>query len=159
VLRALRDSKLARADKIVIEGVSLGAMTAGMLAADDTTLAGVIMISGEYDLLAALRHPRAMPAWMLAMRNGIRLTGRGGLASRSVLTVARRIKSPVLLINGAMDDRTDPAHASHLAAAIDSAGGHARFVLVPDYGHRIPPEVRARIVDPFLAAVLGARAP
>lgn len=155
VIRAIQDSGLVRRDDVVVEGVSLGAMTAGMLAADDPQLAGAVLISGEYDMPAVLTHPRTMKAWLLIARAALHHGGRTGLRSRSVLSVASRIKQPLLVVNGETDDRTDPLHARHLVAAIDSAGGRARFVLVPGYGHQIPPKVRGSIVDPFLATIFG----
>ena len=155
VIHALRASGDVEPGRIALEGVSLGAMTAGFVAARDPRLACVIMISGEDDPYAALLHPRSATALALMTRAALRLGGRDALRSRSLLGVAAQIKVPALLINGEQDDRTDPAHAEQLAAAINARGGHARFVLVPKYGHQIPPPVRGPIVDPFLATSLG----
>lgn len=156
VLRTLRASGDVQPDHIVLEGVSLGAMTAGLVAAQDPHLAGVIVISGEADPYAALLHPHSLTELGLMTRAMVRVGGGTALRSRSMLDAAARIKVPALIINGANDDRTDPAHARQLAAAINAHGGHARFVLVPGAGHQIPFAVRAPIIDSFLASLGGA---
>ena len=157
VIRALRASSDVQPEHIVLEGVSLGAMTAGFVATDDPHLAGVIMISGEDDVYGALTHPHSATELGLMARRAVTL-GRDGMRRRSLVEQASRIRVPALLINGEQDDRTDPSHAKALAAAINAHGGSARFVLVPGYGHQIPPAVRGPFIDPFLASVLGGAA-
>jgi dipeptidyl aminopeptidase/acylaminoacyl peptidase len=53
------------------------------------------------------------------------------LRSRSLLYVAGNVKAEALILNGAMDDRTDPDQALRLAAAINAHGGHARAIVYP----------------------------
>jgi dipeptidyl aminopeptidase/acylaminoacyl peptidase len=58
-------------------------------------------------------------------------------------------------MNGALDDRTDPAQAQRLAAEISSHGAHARVVIYPNYGHQIPFGVRDKEIDLFIDTLLG----
>ena len=58
-------------------------------------------------------------------------------------------------MNGALDDRTDPAQAQRLAAEISSHGGRVRVVIYPKYGHQIPFGVRDKEIDLFIDTILG----
>src|SRR5688500_1479165 len=81
------------------------------------------------------------------------------LMARSILRRAGDIKGSVLILNGAKDDRTDPDQARALADQIARGGGNARAIIYPDFGHKIPAEVRAKDIDPFIHEVLGASSP
>ena len=72
-----------------------------------------------------------------------------------LINFADQIKAPVLILNGAKDDRTDPAQALQLAEAINKHAGHAKAIIYPQYGHQIPVEVRNKDVEPFIQQVLG----
>ena len=157
VLDTLQRAGLIAPGKVVILGVSLGAMTAGRVAIDRPTLAGVVMISGEYDLNDELAHPRTALAAGLARAAGDRLGGDTALATRSLIHDGARFHVPALILAGAKDDRTNPEHAKALADSIVAHGGSARFVEYPDYGHQIPPAVRGAEVNAFVARVLGIR--
>lgn len=157
VIDSLQRAGLAAPGKIVLLGVSLGAMTAGRVAIDRPALAGVIMISGEYDLNDELTHPRSALAQGLARSAADRLGGDSALVTRSLIHDGARLRVPALLLAGARDDRTNPAHARALADSITAHGGSARFVEYPGYGHQIPPTVRAAEIDTFVAKVLGKK--
>ena len=135
--------------KVVIEGISRGALVAGLVAAYDTantaSLAGVILISGLYDLPQFAANPKSPEAKEI-VSSMIDETGGGpdALRTRSVLDYAQNVKVPVLILNGAKDDRTDPAQARRLAEKLVSHGVQARVIVYPDYGHQIPVGFRQR---------------
>jgi dipeptidyl aminopeptidase/acylaminoacyl peptidase len=60
-------------------------------------------------------------------------------------------------MNGADDDRTDPAQAQPLADSITRRGGKARAIIYAKVGHQIPVALRNREIDRFIDEVLGAR--
>ena len=157
VLDTLQRAGLAAPGKIVVLGVSLGAMTAGRVAIDRPTLAGVVMISGEYDLNDELTHPRSTLARGLAQAAADRLGGDSALVTRSLIHDGPRFHVPALILAGANDDRTNPVQGKALADSIVAHSGRARFVEYPGYGHQIPPSVRAAEIDAFVAQVLGRR--
>jgi dipeptidyl aminopeptidase/acylaminoacyl peptidase len=157
VIAKLRAEGRASAQRLVIEGFSLGAVTAGLVAAQDPSISGLVLVSGVYDLPAYVADSAAS-----AERRGIvRLLKyeTGGTAdalnARSVLRVANRIKASTLILNGAKDERTDAAQARRLAEDIVRSGGDAHAIIYPDVGHQIPVEVRNRDIDPFIDQVLG----
>ena len=88
------------------------------------------MISGLYDLpqfAANARSPIAKEV-VAALK-----TETGGapqaLRERSVLLIDRPIRASALILNGAKDDRTDPAQARTLADRIQRGGGHALAII------------------------------
>lgn len=129
---------------------------AGLIATRDPSLAGIVLISGLYDLPEFAANPKTAQAKQIV--NAMVDETRGAsdaLRTRSVLYAAQNIKASTLILNGAKDDRTDPAQARRLAEEITSHGGEARAIIYPDYGHQIPVEVRDKEIDPFIDRVLG----
>lgn len=158
VIARLKADGIARPDKVLIQGTSLGAVTAALVAEQDDKLAGLVLISGLYDLPAYFRHPPSSAA--LGIKStAISQTGGGdaALQARSALPRAGQIHAATFILNGALDDRTDPAQARRLAAAINGAGGHARVHVYPGYGHEIPVAARDAEISAFVDAVLRAR--
>jgi dipeptidyl aminopeptidase/acylaminoacyl peptidase len=156
VIARLRADGYVKANRIVIQGVSRGAMVAGLLASEDSGIAGVIMISGVYDLPEYVQKAKS-PMQKSVVDALISETGASeqALRSRSVLYFAQNFKAPALILTGAQDDRTDPNQALRLANEINEHGGHARTIVYPQYGHNIPVEVRNKDIGPFIAQVLG----
>jgi dipeptidyl aminopeptidase/acylaminoacyl peptidase len=156
VIATLRAEGRASPDRLLIEGISRGALTAALVAADDASIAGLVLISGVYDLptyvadAGATAGQRAVVAAMIAETGGT----SDALQARSVLHRAADIRADTLILNGAKDDRTDPDQALALADRITRAGGTARTIVYPDHGHRIPVDVRNRDIDPFVDRVL-----
>jgi dipeptidyl aminopeptidase/acylaminoacyl peptidase len=99
-------------------------MTAGLVAAQDPAVSGLVLISGVYDLPAYVKSPRASTGVVMSL---MAETGGSGdaLESRSVMRHAREIKAASLILGGAKDDRTDPDQARVLADLIAGAGGNA----------------------------------
>lgn len=155
VIGTLEAEGLGEPGRVLLHGVSLGAMTAGLVAARDPDIDGVVLISGLYDLPAVLDRPRTPGA--AAVRAAVlrQTTGdANALRSRSLLLQVRTVRSAALILNGARDDRTDPDQARRLAEAFRAQGLTAKAVIYPDYGHEIPSAVRQAEIDAFIARQL-----
>ena len=157
VIAKLRADGQASPDKLLIEGISRGALTAGLVAAHDPSVSGLVLISGVYDLPAYVADSAASAEKSMVVQS---LTAEAGatadaLSARSVMRFAGGIKASSLILNGAKDERTDPGQARSLAERINRSGGDAKAIIYPDFGHQIPVEVRNRDVDPFIDRVLG----
>jgi dipeptidyl aminopeptidase/acylaminoacyl peptidase len=155
VLAKLVADRQAAPDKIVIEGISLGAVTGALIASHDKPIAGLVLISGLYDMPTFLAHPKSAAA-MSVKAAAIEQTGGGGdaLRSRSALFLASRNKANTLILSGGKDDRTDANQAVLYADAINATGGHARAHIYPQYGHAIPVHAREAEIDAFIDATL-----
>ena len=153
VIAKFRADGVIAPDKLVVEGISRGAIVAGLVAAHDPLVAGVVMISGEYDLstLAGGHQSDRCEA------GRTRVGGTDAIRARSVINFAKEIKATTLILNGGKDDRTDPEHARRLAKDITASGGKARVIIYPDFGHQIPVDVRTKDIEPFLTQVWGTR--
>jgi pimeloyl-ACP methyl ester carboxylesterase len=57
VVATLRAQGMASPDKLVIQGISRGALTAGLIAAQDPSVSGLVLISGVYDLRTYVNDP------------------------------------------------------------------------------------------------------
>ncbi len=157
VIAKLRADGYVSANKLAIVGISRGALVAGLIAAHDSSVAGIVLISGLFDLPQFLADPKSSPIKRSVM-DALRAETGGGeeaLQARSLLSFAKHIKAATLILNGEKDDRTDPQQARRLAEEITRNGGNARAIIYPDYGHQIPVDVRNKEIDPFLAHVLG----
>ena len=156
VIAKLRADGYVKANRLLIQGVSRGAMVAGLLASHDSTIGGVVMISGAYDLPEYVRKAES-PMQKSVVEALTSETGGSeeALRSRSLLYFTDHLKTPALILNGAKDDRTDPDQALRLAEAINKHGGHAKAIIYPEYGHQIPVEVRNKDIEPFIEQVLG----
>ena len=143
-------------DKVVIEGISRGALVAGLIAAEDPSIAGIVLISGLYDLPRFMADPKSGEARLVA-QSIIEETGGGSdaLQKRSVLHFARNIKTAAIIMNGGKDDRTDPEQARRLATEINFNGGTSRAIIYPEYGHQIPVKAPESAIGQFIDAVLG----
>ena len=156
VIKKLKMDGFASPDKLIIEGISRGALVAGLMAAHDTSITGIVLISGLYDLPQFLANSKSNEAKLVA-KSIVEETGGGNdaLRARSVLHFAKNIKSAALIMNGAKDDRTDPEQARRLAKEINFHGGKARVIIYPAYGHQIPVEIRDSLIDKFIQGVFG----
>ena len=155
VIAKLRAEGYVKDDRILIQGVSRGALVGGLIAAHDPSIRGIVLISGEYDLMEYVRHPKSAVA--ASVVDDIKLETSGtddALRERSLLYSTQNIRASALILNGAKDDRTDPEQANQLAKAINAHGGHARAIIYPAFGHQIPVDVRNKDIDPFIEQVL-----
>jgi len=161
VIAQLKSEGQVEGGKLLLEGVSRGAVTAGLVAAHDSSVSGLVMISGEYDLLEYVRDADSGADKQSVVKAIMDETGgtAEALKTRSVMDVASDIKASTLILNGAKDARTTPEHARRLVAEIMRGGGKARAISYPDLGHQIPVDVRNREVDPFIDSILGGGRP
>lgn len=142
-------------DKVLIQGVSLGAVTGALVAAENPRIAGLVLISGLYDLPSFFAAPKSAGAAQVKSAL-VRQTGGGSeaLRSRSALFSGRRIKASTLILNGAKDDRTDPDQARRLAGEIGAGGEQAQVRIYPEFGHEIPVKARQAETDAFIDTAL-----
>jgi dipeptidyl aminopeptidase/acylaminoacyl peptidase len=152
VIAKLRADGYVSPGRVVIEGISRGALVAGLIAASDPSVAGIVLISGLYDLPRFVADPNSSPTRTSIVNSMREETGgkEDALRARSVLDHAAKIKASALILNGERDERTDPAQARRLAEEITRHGGNARAVIYPGVGHQIPVGVRNRDIDPFI---------
>jgi dipeptidyl aminopeptidase/acylaminoacyl peptidase len=156
VIAKLHADGYVKDNRVLIQGVSRGALVAGMVAAQDPSIKGIVLISGLYDLQAYASHAKS--AITVSIVDSMKAETGGtveALKARSLLYSAQEIKAETLILNGARDDRTDPGQAQRLAEIINAHGGHARAIVYPEYGHQIPVEVRSKDIDPFIERVLS----
>jgi dipeptidyl aminopeptidase/acylaminoacyl peptidase len=158
VITKLRTEGIASKDKLLIQGISRGALTAGLVAAQDPSVSGLILISGVYDLPTYVSKSKTVPG-----RKAIvdAITAEAGessdaLNARSVLPVADRIQATTLILAGERDNRADPDQARELTEKMTRSGKDVRLVVYPEHGHKIPADVRNKDVDPFLGQILGS---
>lgn len=158
VIAKLRADHRAAPGKILIQGVSLGAVTGALVAEQDPQIAGLVLISGLYDLAAFFAHPESAGALEVKAAAVLQTGGDPkALAARSALPGAARVHAATLILNGAKDDRTDPDQARRFGAAIVAGGGRAIVHIYPDFGHEIPVGARDAEISAFIDATLGAR--
>ncbi len=161
VLRHFREQPFVRRDRIGLEGVSRGAVVASLVAAQDTTIRAMVLISGAYDFLTPLDSLTVAGRTNIARRNQVRSDiasetdgSATALRARSALLLVKQIRTPALLLNGAQDDRTDPEQARAIADSLLRDGVFARAVIYPRLGHAIPYELREREIRPFFREYL-----
>ena len=156
VIAKLRAEGYVKDNRILIQGVSRGALVAGMVAAHGPSIRGIVLISGLYDLPAYARQAKSATAVSIVDSMKAETGGTAeALKARSLLYYAQDLKAETLILNGGKDDRTDPEQARRVAEIINAHGGHARAIVYPEYGHQIPVEVRSRDIEPFIERVLN----
>ncbi len=155
VLAKLRAERQAIPNKILIQGVSLGAVTGALVAAQDKDIAGLVLISGLYDLQAFFADPKSLGAQMVKAA-AVRQTGGSEEAFRlrSAMLLASNIRASTLILNGAKDERTDVNQAQRFALAINANGGRAVVHIFPFHEHEIPLKIREDEVNAFIDATL-----
>ena len=120
---------------VVLMGTSLGAAVALQEAAADPRITSVIAAEAFSDLrtVATERAPWFLPPPVV--RKAFQVAEqRGGFLVDAVspMEAARAIRAPVLLIHGADDRETPPAHSQRIFEAL---AGPRRLLLVPGAGH------------------------
>jgi dipeptidyl aminopeptidase/acylaminoacyl peptidase len=150
------------AREAVLLGHSLGAATALQTAAVDRRVVGVIAASSFSDMTTIVRErarwfhlPQLFVDAAIA-RAGV--LGRFPPAEASPVALAPRITAPVLLLHGADDWKTPPAHSLRIAGALRAPH---RLVLVPGVGHDelLGRDEAWREIEAFLAGPRAATLP
>ncbi len=131
-----------------------------MVATQDQKLAAVVLVSGFYDFKKALSRLREIGksnpyvAGMVADLERESGTTDEALRERSALLSVERIRTPLLILNGAKDDRTFPDQARALGERVAKTGTPAKVVIFPSAGHSIPMDDRRKEIAPFLKKYL-----
>jgi len=122
-------------ERAILVGVSLGAAVAIQEAADDPRVAGIVSVATFSDLqsIASDRAPWFATRW--DVRAACTRAGElGGFRPEEASPVrsAAHVHVPVLMVHGAADRETRPAHSERVYAALT---GPKRLLLVPDASH------------------------
>jgi dipeptidyl aminopeptidase/acylaminoacyl peptidase len=151
--------------RVAIMGGSYGGYSAlaGIALTPDLYRAAVD-VSGPSNLMTLLN---AIPAYWEAQRK-IMYTrmadpgtpeGQAWLKERSPLNAVGRIKTPVLVVQGARDPRVNRAEAEQIVVALRESGLPVEYLLAPDEGHGFTRPVNNMAMfmaaEKFLAAQLG----
>jgi pimeloyl-ACP methyl ester carboxylesterase len=120
---------------IVVIGASLGAAVALQAAAEDSRLDAVVAAESFSDLrtVATERAPWFFTGGMI--RRAFAIAGERGrfdVDAVSPRLAAARISVPVLLVHGALDNQTPPAHSERI---FDALPGPKRLLIVDGVGH------------------------
>jgi alpha-beta hydrolase superfamily lysophospholipase len=142
--------------RVAVLGHSEGARVAMWAAAEDTALAAVVLMAGAADPRGAtlaqarwqIEHsPEIPPAARdsllrrVALRfDSLALTGTREVYRWDAPALARRIRSPVAILQGATDTQVPPAQADSLGTLFRSAGN-------PDVSVRVIPDVNHLFVS------------
>lgn len=143
----LRNKPFVNPDKVVLFGYSRGAIVASMVATIDQKLAAVILGAGAYDFFKWF--PTGIPGinaniqWEAA-------TSSKAFRDRSAIYHVDKIKTPILLLHGAQDERIPVRQAKAFAEKLRTQGIAARMVIFPKAGHSIPIDEQYREIYPFL---------
>ena len=104
-------------------------------AADDPRLSAVVAVATFSDLRTVATERAPWFARQADIEAAFRLAGQQAsfeVAAVSPVAAAARIRCPVLLVHGAEDHETPPAHSQRVFAALP---GDKRLLLVPGAGH------------------------
>jgi ketol-acid reductoisomerase len=153
-VRALRPKdidSLGVTDVAVIGG-SMGAAVGLQAAADDTRIQKVVAIATFSDLRTVARERAPFFASEKNIHDALALAEQQGhfvVDDVSSEKAAARLLIPVLVVHGADDHDTPPAHSQRVYAALK---GPKRLLLLPGAGHSTPlSEDTWKIVDEWLA--------
>lgn len=139
-------------------------------------LAGVAFTPGVYNAAVAIVAPsnlitllNAVPAYWEAGRKQMYArmadpsteAGRAALVRMSPLTAANKIKTPLLVVQGANDPRVNKAEADQIVVALRDRNYPVQYLLAPDEGHGFARPVNNMAMfaasEKFLAGHLGGR--
>jgi len=126
---------LVGAKRALVFGISLGAAVGLQAAALDPRIAVVVAVSPFSDLRTVARDRVPFFASQSNIDDAFRLAeaeGRFRADDVSPVAAAARLRVPVLLVHGADDRETPPAHSQRILAAL---AGPKRLVLVPGAHH------------------------
>jgi dipeptidyl aminopeptidase/acylaminoacyl peptidase len=161
------DQKIADKDKVAIMGGSYGgyATLVGLTYTPDTFACGVDIV-GPSSLVTLLEHvpdywQPFMPVMKIRVGDVSTEEGRAALLKRSPLTLADKIKKPLLIGQGKHDPRVTQLEADQIVKAMTDKKIPVTYVLYPDEGHGFHrPENNLSfnaVTEAFLAEQLGGR--
>ena len=159
VLSRVRTWASVDRNRIVVSGLSCGAVAAAMVAGKEP-LAGMVLISGVYDF-ADMYQKWHTPAWPLEpavmkyIDDSVAADGTPEKASlrRSALANASRFRSPVLLVAQRKDRIVDPEQSIRLDKALKQSGKRSTLILNSEGGHVVSYEEWAGYVNDFARGI------
>uniref|UniRef100_A0A5S6R3M3 Peptidase_S9 domain-containing protein n=1 Tax=Trichuris muris TaxID=70415 RepID=A0A5S6R3M3_TRIMR len=133
---------IADPKRVAIAGASYGgyAVLCGLTLTPELYACGIDMF-GPTNLVTTFQ---SMPvAWLpmsssIAVRLGAHVnssTGESFLRSRSPYFTAGRIRKPLLILQGLLDDRVSPRESDQLVEALGNSGTPITYLLFPSEGH------------------------
>ena len=132
-------------------GVSLGAAVAIQAAAEDARIKRVVAIASFSDLRSVATDRAPFFASAGNIREAIAIAEKQAnfvVDEASPVRAAARLSIPVLLIHGAQDNETAPAHSERIYQALKEP---KRLLLLPKSGHAVSlDEATWRIIDEWL---------
>ncbi|MCM0606441.1 MAG: prolyl oligopeptidase family serine peptidase [Xanthomonadaceae bacterium] len=178
VIDLFRKKDFVKPDKIGIPGVSRGAIVASMIITQDQKKAAAALLSGSYDLhdsFNKLIRARKTDSIAKSIAENIyneisqtetikstdvlttqaikaltrRAISQESFSMRSTLSHAEKIKTPLLILNGAKDNRTFPYQAKKLSKSVSDKGIYAKVMIYPNFGHFIQVQERSKETIPF----------
>lgn len=120
---------------VILVGTSLGAAVALQAAAEDPRISGVVAAEVFSDLETVARERAPFFLWDQVIRDAFAVAEqRAGfrIGDVSPETAARSIRVPAMLLHGADDRDTPPAHSLRVYAALS---GPKRLIVVPHAAH------------------------
>lgn len=166
-VKYLTDNSIADAKRIGIVGGSYGgyATLAGLTFTPELYAAGVSIV-GPSNLLTLLES--IPPYWETIRQVFYRRMGDPGteagvqkLKDQSPLFHAKKIRAPLLVVQGANDPRVKQAESDQIVYAMKTLGLPVEYIVAPDEGHGFarPENTMAFIaaMEKFLSAHLGGR--
>lgn len=134
-IRFLRKQPFVNPDKIGLMGYSRGAIVASMVATKDTRLAAVALAAGMYDVKSG--YPTGIRVFDRNIRREAG-TSDEAFKARSAVHHAERIKSPILLLHGAQDNRISVEQAEQFAEKLKAHDIPLVLQIFYWHGHRLP---------------------
>lgn len=155
VIDRFRRDPLVDRRRVVLQGVSRGAIVAAMVAARDAKehrLAGAVLIAGAYDLKplydAGFGGLSKFNLWVEAAPLSVRV-----FADRSAFEHLESIQVPLLILHGERDDRVPVAQATAFAEALRARARDVELHVLSGEGHQLPYGKREPLVRAFVARV------
>ena len=131
----LRKQTFIKPDKLALLGYSRGAIVASMVATRDQRLAAVVLGAGAYDFFKWYPTPIPGIDSNIKMEAG---TSTEAFKARSSIYHIEKIRTPILLLHGARDERILVGQAEAFAERLKANGAVFKMRIFPNAGHSIP---------------------
>jgi dipeptidyl aminopeptidase/acylaminoacyl peptidase len=140
--------------RVVLEGVSRGAIVSAMVAARDTErrLAGAVLVAGAYDLQRLYDEGFGGLSKVNLWLEAPPLAGKV-FADRSAFAHLDAIQVPLLIVHGERDERIPLSQATAFAEALRARGKAVELRVFAGEGHQVPYGKRAPTVRAFVERV------
>ncbi len=161
VIRYFRSKSFVDPRKIVLRGSSMGATLAALVATQEPELGAVILESGVYDIEGMMtRHfhlGMSDPEHKEFFEIINEYTGEASdrFVERSIFPKVHKIRSPVLIINGAGDSISMTSENIRLHREIAKTNPHAEIRIYPFSGHAVHQQDKLPDIRRFLQKYIG----